>query len=467
MSKRASHAKSEARSEASRPNSDPATRRSSLGTHVCIQRDAAGLGVQPHAPALVRDVLNSPGQPLDAKTREFMEPRFGFDFSGVRVHTDENAAESAKAVNARAYTAGTHVAFGNGRYAPTSTVGRQLIAHELTHVIQQCSGPVASTPVAEGFSVNHSGDRFEEEARRSSIVTGLGHRSETRRSLAALPTRSSALPTSIQRADTDLTAKESHTAFAFGLGGAVGGLMSGITGIVSAYEAKRQADIAEAGLGVSKEALKVSKDQLEEAKTQNVIGREALATSEAQATAVEGLTVTHAGVPDFHPDGKGPKRDLLIPLVQLGVASDDLAQYRLRLQVDNKNQIRGGGTEEEDANGYVGGFGGSNATITFSAIQESTSPDAILIQFRGTNVAAKRQGVQRLHGEAKISAPKWERTSQPLVSRPPDRNTQQAKGPWATIPPYTPPSPQAQPTAPTPPKSKGQPQSKGKQSGKK
>jgi Domain of unknown function (DUF4157) len=467
MSKSASRKNAESTRAINRSSPTAADRQNSLGTHVCVQRDATALGVQPHAPALVREVLNSPGQQLDAETRSFMEPRFGYDFSGVRVHTDEKAAESAKAVNARAYTAGAHVAFDTGRYAPTLTNGQQLIAHELTHVIQQSSGPVASTPVAEGFSVSHSGDRFEEEARRSSIAAGPEHSSENRRSLATLPTRSSAFPTSIQRADTDLSAGESHTAFAFGLGGAVGGLMSGITGIVSAYEAKRQADIAEAGLGVSKDALKVSKDQLEEAKTQNVIGREALATSEAQTTAVEGLTVTHASVPDFHPDGKGPKRDILIPLVQLGVASDDLAQYRLRLQIDNKNQVRGGGTEEEDANGYVGGFGASNASISFSATQEGTSPDAVLIQFRGTNVAGKRQGVQRIHGEVKVSAPKWEREAQPLVSHPSDRNTQQAKGPWAKIPPYIPPTSPSLPATPTPPKSQGHAQSKGKKSEKK
>ncbi|MCI5157892.1 MAG: DUF4157 domain-containing protein [Candidatus Electrothrix sp. AUS1_2] len=88
---------------------------------------------------LIQNVLSSPGQPLDAGTRSFMEPRFGQDFSGVRVHTDRLAAESARAVNARAYTVGRDVVFGEGQYVPGADEGRGLIAHELVHVGQQSS----------------------------------------------------------------------------------------------------------------------------------------------------------------------------------------------------------------------------------------------------------------------------------------------------------------------------------------
>ena len=66
-----------------------------------------------------------------------MESRFGHDFSQVRVHTDTRAAESARAVNARAYTVGRNVVFGSGQYAPGSGEGQRLLAHELTHVVQQ------------------------------------------------------------------------------------------------------------------------------------------------------------------------------------------------------------------------------------------------------------------------------------------------------------------------------------------
>jgi hypothetical protein len=89
------------------------------------------------APPIVHDVLSSPGQPLDTETRAFMESRFGRDFSQVRVHTDGRAAESAQSVNALAYTVGENVVFGAGQYTPTTTQGKKLLAHELTHVVQQ------------------------------------------------------------------------------------------------------------------------------------------------------------------------------------------------------------------------------------------------------------------------------------------------------------------------------------------
>src|SRR6185295_5081690 len=88
-------------------------------------------------PPIVHDVLRSSGQPLDPATRTFMEPRFGHDFSGVRVHSDARAAESAQAVDALAYTVGHRVVFGAGRYTPETSDGRRLLAHELTHVVQQ------------------------------------------------------------------------------------------------------------------------------------------------------------------------------------------------------------------------------------------------------------------------------------------------------------------------------------------
>ncbi len=90
-------------------------------------------------PPIVRSVLNSSGQPLDPATRAFMEPRFGHDFSRVRVHTDARAVESAREVHALAYTVGPNVVFGADEYAPTTHRGRGLLAHELAHTIQQRS----------------------------------------------------------------------------------------------------------------------------------------------------------------------------------------------------------------------------------------------------------------------------------------------------------------------------------------
>lgn len=89
------------------------------------------------APAVVHEALRSPGQPLDATSRAFMEPRFGHDFNQVRVHNDLQAARSAKALHARAYTVGRDVAFAERQYAPSTPQGQALLAHELTHVVQQ------------------------------------------------------------------------------------------------------------------------------------------------------------------------------------------------------------------------------------------------------------------------------------------------------------------------------------------
>jgi len=106
-----------------------------------IQRSAENSGPVSHggttAPPIVRDVLRSPGTPLDSATRAFMEPRFGQDFSGVRVHGDSQAAASARAINARAYTVGRNIVFGTGEYNPVTPEGKQLIAHELVHTLQQ------------------------------------------------------------------------------------------------------------------------------------------------------------------------------------------------------------------------------------------------------------------------------------------------------------------------------------------
>jgi hypothetical protein len=93
----------------------------------------------PGVPPIVHDVLRSPGRPLDAGARAFFEPRLGHDFGSVRIHTDSQAAESARAVNALAYTVGRNVVFGHGNYRPASSEGQRLLAHELTHVVQQGS----------------------------------------------------------------------------------------------------------------------------------------------------------------------------------------------------------------------------------------------------------------------------------------------------------------------------------------
>ncbi len=104
-------------------------------------RRAGTAAVEGEAPAAVHDVLRSPGRPLDAEARAFFEPRFGADFSRVRVHDDIKAAQSTREVGARAYAVGDHIAFARNQHAPREVTERGLIAHELVHVMQQSGEP--------------------------------------------------------------------------------------------------------------------------------------------------------------------------------------------------------------------------------------------------------------------------------------------------------------------------------------
>jgi Domain of unknown function (DUF4157) len=112
-------------------------------------------------PSIVHDVLSSPGQPLEPGTRSFFDTRFGHDFSGVRIHSDGRAAESARAVNALAYTVGPQIVFGAGQYRPESTSGKHLLAHELAHVVQQQNSGAGALST---FAVGAANDPAEYEA---------------------------------------------------------------------------------------------------------------------------------------------------------------------------------------------------------------------------------------------------------------------------------------------------------------
>lgn len=116
-------------------------------------------GATEQATGIVYELLRSPGQPFEAATREFFESRFDHDFSHVRVHTGPSAEQSARALNANAYTAGHHVVFGAGRFAPGTQEGRRLIAHELTHVLQQsgAEGPASPRIVQRQRANYHAG----------------------------------------------------------------------------------------------------------------------------------------------------------------------------------------------------------------------------------------------------------------------------------------------------------------------
>jgi flagellar motor protein MotB len=137
---------------------------------VCLTTGPVGTVVPP----IVHEVVNSSGQPLDAATRGFMESRLGHDFSQVRVHTDRRAAESAWAVNAAAYTVGRNVVFGAGQFEPASTKGRRLLAHELTHVVQQRADIKLKSGVSEpGTPDERQADVVAEQAAQGWVTKGL------------------------------------------------------------------------------------------------------------------------------------------------------------------------------------------------------------------------------------------------------------------------------------------------------
>jgi hypothetical protein len=161
----------------------------------CKEKEGMGLQRSPvsgaragsQVPSIVHEVLRSAGQPLDRGTRAFFEPRFGQDLSNVRVHTDSRAAESANAVQAQAYTVGRDIVFGANLHRPNTAAGNRLLAHELTHVLQQgreMQGAVSAR------SIGSPTDAAEREAER------IGAASESNSPIA--PTQS-ALPGSLLR----------------------------------------------------------------------------------------------------------------------------------------------------------------------------------------------------------------------------------------------------------------------------
>ena len=141
-----------------------------------LMRQASNYSSPSAAPPIVDEVLRSQGKSLDDETRDFMESRLGHDFSRVRIHADSRASDSARAVNATAYTVGNDIVFRTGRYNPKTETGMRLLAHELTHVAQQ-SG--ASSTALEsrggGMAISRPGDLAEQEADRSAETVTAGN----------------------------------------------------------------------------------------------------------------------------------------------------------------------------------------------------------------------------------------------------------------------------------------------------
>jgi hypothetical protein len=174
-----------------------------------LQRSPANPTKTSSVPHVVHEVLNSPGQPLETGTRAFMEPRFGHDFSRVRVHTDTKASESAQAVNALAYTVGSDIVFAQEQYRPTTTGGRQLLTHELAHVVQQRGAQ--NMPFIDRLTLDQPHSEYEREAQRIAVDAG-----NTASENASVKTLLSTCAPIVSRADRDATG---HT---MGLGRAAG-----------------------------------------------------------------------------------------------------------------------------------------------------------------------------------------------------------------------------------------------------
>jgi Domain of unknown function (DUF4157) len=156
-------------------------------TSASIHRNASGSAAPGRVPHIVHDVLRSSGHPLDPGARAYFEPRFGHDFSNVRVHTSPEAAASARSINAHAYTAGSDIVFADGKYSPDSPSGRLLLAHELTHVAEQARPRSSSvyrmpdkiaeeeTPSIETIYADYQGPT---KARQPSIASAFTSRTE-------------------------------------------------------------------------------------------------------------------------------------------------------------------------------------------------------------------------------------------------------------------------------------------------
>jgi hypothetical protein len=364
-----------------------------------VQREQSGPGILSTAPSMVRDVVASPGRPLDAATRASMEPRFGHDLSQVRVHTDDQAAESARSVSASAYTAGNHVAFGAGQYAPGTLGGHRLMAHELTHVIQQSSGPVAGTQVAPGFFVSHPADPFERLAASPIAVDAPAQRGV---GLERLPFAGhGSRATYVQRTD--------QPNVGLGNAGAAFGIIGGVAGVLGlglaafAYfrppEALNPAPVT-GGLSINPNPFSFNTVAQTPALPQVLPAKEPRSHREEFSKAQKGPPTIH-------------------PLIDLRTDDSNHAVINLAERHDGLNivdaSIRTGTMEN-----YLGGSRGSSATVNFSATQtspaptglfedapkdapaEAVEPAEVMVSFTGSN--AKDQGApQNFAGSFTVS----------------------------------------------------------------
>jgi hypothetical protein len=168
--------------EQRKPNHSTVVQEDVLQRSVTSQAEVTG-----EALPMVHDALDTPGQQLNEETRAFMEPRFGHDFSQVRIHTDEKDSQSAQAVNALAYTVGSDIVFDKGQYAPETSDGKYLLAHELTHVVQQSAGLLTGAPINDGLSISDPSDSMELAASEAASQVMAGQPQVTQVTQTARP----------------------------------------------------------------------------------------------------------------------------------------------------------------------------------------------------------------------------------------------------------------------------------------
>lgn len=380
-----------------------------------VQREATASGARAEAAQAIRLVVESPGRPLDSATRAEMEPKFGYDLSSVRLHTDEPAAASARAVAANAYTAGSHIAFDSGRYSPGSASGQRLMTHELAHVVQQTQGPVAGTAIGEGVQVSHPSDRFEQQARETAgarggepaapaIATPDAERAGPLRRLSA---RTEKL--SIQRSDEDTSAAGS-------LLGGLGGVGSFLTSIAAVVVAARAADAAERQTAAAEDPpqgtptlggltsthvdipeTKKLKTAAENDKTglqEDADTTETTTTTEPEKKSKSGAKTTRK-TERVRKDADKPTVEETFDLVRIrqtsGKEVTDYATFGVRID-HNGEDIKGGGTEDREREGYLGGTHNANASITFksrTAPQDADSSAGVYVSFTGLTAPAR------------------------------------------------------------------------------
>jgi Domain of unknown function (DUF4157) len=312
-----------------------APRAAGFGPHISVQRDGANASPAGTAP-LVRSALSSPGRPLDAQTRAFMEPRFGHDFSAVRVHADDTAARSADAVCAHAYTAGSHIVFGRGQFAPGALGGQRLIAHELTHVIQQSRGPVPGTPIGSGVTVSDPTDSFE----RGAAV--LADRLITVPSPVE-PAPLAALPPTSGRGE--LVALQADWSRVGGISGVVGAVFGGLALIAAglAWLLPRNPNATAQGINIQPNPFAFQ--------------------------AVNNPPQTLDDQQRYQSAAEGPGRT--DPVLELRTDDRNDATFNLQRYTDGTNIISASIVQDREPKGYLGGYNSSIATLVLSAVQSN------------------------------------------------------------------------------------------------